>query len=181
MEAPKQAPPSLGRLNVRAKLSKGQGIQCANRGSQLISKSVPPEASKPHVEKSLFSKDAEEETASEDDEDDLDAMPKAPEFRSFSKAPVTRPKVQPGSIFPKTKPQPTSTSSSVIQSLIEKPTSNNGRSIFQSSTIVQPSKIEKAVPSKENYASTSSATTGSSRLAQIKKRLAERKRQEEEF
>lgn len=186
MEAPKNTPPSLGRLNIRGKASVSRGVPNASRGlpSQPVSKSIRSEASKAQGQKSFLSNESGEETASEDDDDDdLDVIPKAPNLDLFSKAQTSKPETKPGSIFPIIKPQTILNSSRETQSSDKIPTLN-ARSTFQPSTVDICSKIERPVPSKENSdAPTSSIPMGNpgSRLAQIKKRLAEKKRREEEF
>lgn len=186
MESPKKLAPSLSRLNLRAKGSVNQASRAATHESstRLVSKSTTSEVSKFHAQKSSFPENADEETASDDDEDDLDAMPKAPKIGLISKAPIPRPESR--SIFPKTKPQHMPILGQGMESFKERPTSSV-RSIIQPSTVGQPSEREKPALRKQNPGNytpsdaLSKPAEGTSRMADIKKRLAEKRRREEEF
>lgn len=167
MEAPKKSAPSLAPLGaIRpkeiAKVPKVEAPICSNTRVS----SVPQKTT---IQKSLSlpSKEEDEETASED-EDDLDAVPKRPKFQLSAQLPLINSTLQPSappstSIFAKhvaaTKTADTSSAAST--------------SIFNNSTKV------KAIHATSSTASKPSEGGGSS-LAEIRRKLREKRLRKQE-
>lgn len=169
MEAPKKPPPSLARLGV-LKVKKENTSQSSKiTEPSSYSSQFAPQTKSNTTKQVSFVKIDDDETASDDeDEDDLDARPKAakvvalPQAQTLKAEPKELPRT---SIFLQSKPKPKLPSGSDMRSSLDLPPKPN-----------RPVEVEETTETTMPPVTLTDSAEHGSRLAQIKRRLAERRR-----